>query len=60
MSPSVGSATAPGRLGDPTLTIATDPRADPRMVAMFTALGIEGHADGAPRGARGVARRRHG
>lgn len=48
MSTSVGRATAPGRLGDPTMTIATDPRADPRMVAVFTALGIDGHADGAP------------
>ena len=41
---------APGRLGDPSLTIGTDPRADPRMVAVFTTLGIDGHADGAPLG----------
>jgi acetyl esterase len=39
---------APGRLGDPELTLATDPRADPRMVAVFSAFGIAGHADGAP------------
>jgi acetyl esterase len=39
---------APGRLGDPDLTLATDPRADPRMVAVFSAFGIAGHADGAP------------
>ncbi|OJY37497.1 alpha/beta hydrolase fold domain-containing protein [Pseudonocardia sp. 73-21] len=38
----------PGRLGDPDLTIGTDPRADPRMVAVLTGLGIDGHADGAP------------
>lgn len=46
----VGAATAPGRLGDPALTIGTDPRADPRMVAVFRAIGIDGHADGAPLG----------
>ncbi len=40
--------TAPGRLGDPALTLGTDPRADPRMVAVFTALGLDGHAAGAP------------
>jgi acetyl esterase len=43
-------STAPGRLGDPALTIGTDPRADPRMVAVFTAFGIDGHSDGAPLG----------
>ncbi|MFC4949180.1 alpha/beta hydrolase fold domain-containing protein [Pseudonocardia sp. GCM10023141] len=42
------TATAPGRLGDPAMTIGTDPRADPRMIAVFAALGIDGHADGAP------------
>ncbi|MDT7710734.1 MAG: acetyl esterase [Pseudonocardiales bacterium] len=45
---SAGPTTAPGRLGDPALTIGTDPRADPRMVAVLAALGIDGHADGAP------------
>lgn len=40
--------TAPGRLGDPALTIGTDPRADPRMVAVLAGLGIDGHSDGAP------------
>lgn len=45
---SAAPTTAPGRLGDPELTIGTDPRADPRMVAVLTALGIDGHADGAP------------
>lgn len=43
---SVGSA--PGRLGDPGLTLGTDPRADPRMVAVMAAIGIAGHADGSP------------
>lgn len=48
MSTSFDTASAPGRLGDPTLTLGTDPRADPRMVAVFSAFGIAGHADGAP------------
>jgi acetyl esterase len=30
----------PGRLGNPDLTIATDPRADPRMVAAMAPLGL--------------------
>ena len=30
----------PGRLGDPDRTIATDPRADPRMVAVMLPLGM--------------------
>ena len=41
-------STAPGRLGDPALTLGTDPRADPRMVAVFAALGLDGPAGGAP------------
>jgi acetyl esterase len=42
------SHTAPGRLGDPALTIGTDPRADPRMVEVMGRLGLLDHADGAP------------
>ncbi len=42
------STDLPGRLGDTELTIGTDPRADPRMVAVLAGLGIDGHADGAP------------
>ncbi len=30
----------PGRLGDPEMTIATDPRADPRMVEAMHAMGL--------------------
>ena len=30
----------PGRLGDPTMTLATDPRADRRMVAVMEPMGI--------------------
>lgn len=42
---------APGRLGDPDMTIGTDPRADPRMVEVFKAFGMDGRADDAPFGA---------
>jgi acetyl esterase len=49
------TATAPdsghvplGRLGDPAHTLGTDPRADPRMVAVFGALGALDHPAPAP------------
>jgi acetyl esterase/lipase len=32
----------PGRLGDPTRTLANDPRADPRLVAALAAFGLDG------------------
>lgn len=38
----------PGRLGDPEMTLATDPRADPRMVAALEPLGLAGRADPVP------------
>ena len=38
----------PGRLGDPELTLATDPRADPRMVAALEPLGVAGRAEPVP------------
>jgi len=38
----------PGRLGDPGMTVATDPRADPRMVAALEPLGLAGRADPVP------------
>ena len=31
----------PGRLGDPTMVIKTDPRSDPRMVAAMTPIGLD-------------------
>jgi acetyl esterase/lipase len=31
----------PGRLGDPDMTIGTDPRADPRMVAKMAEVGLD-------------------
>ncbi|WP_226361107.1 alpha/beta hydrolase fold domain-containing protein [Pseudonocardia sp. ICBG1142] len=39
---------APGRLGNPSMTIGDDPRADPRMVAVLEGFGLTGHADDAP------------
>lgn len=38
----------PGRLGDPEMTVATDPRADPRMVAALEPLGLAGRPDPVP------------
>ena len=38
----------PGRLGDPDMTLADDPRADPRMVATLEPLGLAGQADPVP------------
>ena len=38
----------PGRLGDPEMTLATDPRADPRMVAALEPLGLARRADPVP------------
>jgi acetyl esterase len=38
----------PGRLGDPTMTLGTDPRADPRMLAVLGQFGLLEHADAAP------------
>lgn len=37
-----------GRIGDPAHTLGTDPRADPRMVAVFGALGALDHPAPAP------------
>lgn len=34
----------PGRLGDPTMELRTDPRADPRMVAAFAPFGLDTRA----------------
>ncbi|MBW0105849.1 alpha/beta hydrolase fold domain-containing protein [Pseudonocardia sp. KRD291] len=42
---------APGRLGDPALTLGDDPRADPRMMAVMRTFGLDAHADDAPMGA---------
>jgi acetyl esterase/lipase len=40
--------TAPGRLGDPERSLATDPRADPRLVASLAPFGMDGHGEPPP------------
>lgn len=40
----------PGRLGQPDLTLADDPRADPRLVAAFEQFGLAGRTEPAPVG----------
>ena len=34
----------PGRLGDPTMTLLTDPRMDPRVASVIAAVGDIGDA----------------
>ncbi|MCW2520315.1 MAG: nlhH 11 [Mycobacterium sp.] len=34
----------PGRLGDPTMELRSDPRADPRMIAAIAPFGLDGRA----------------
>lgn len=41
MTDTATPAKLPGRLADPERSIGTDPRADPRMVAAMTALGMD-------------------
>lgn len=36
--------TLPGRLGDPTMELGSDPRADPRMIAALAPFGLAGRA----------------
>ncbi len=43
-----GRLSLPGRLGDPDLTLATDPRSDPRMVAAMEPLGMASRAGPVP------------
>ena len=38
----------PGRLGNPDMTLADDPRADPRMIAALAPLGIGGPVEPFP------------
>ena len=38
----------PGRLGDPSLELRDDPRADPRMLALFAPFGLDGAAASLP------------
>ena len=34
----------PGRLGDPSMSLGTDPRTDPRLAAALSQLGLAGQA----------------
>lgn len=40
----------PGRLGNPDMTMAEDPRADPRMIGAFAPLGLDQRSPAAPLG----------
>lgn len=42
------SDTAPGRLGDPNLSLGTDPRTDPRLVTALAAFGLDALAGEGP------------
>jgi acetyl esterase len=46
----VTSVVLPGRLGDPGMSLATDPRADPRMIAAMRPLGMDQRAPALPMG----------
>jgi acetyl esterase len=46
-----GSVVLPGRLGDPDMTMATDPRSDPRMLAAMQPIGLAQRAPALPIGA---------
>ena len=49
MSPDRTTSYVPsGRIGDPAMTLGTDPRADPRMVAELDRFGLLDHSDPAP------------
>lgn len=42
------AVTLPGRLGDPTLELRTDPRSDPKMLALFAPFGLDVRAPDLP------------
>ena len=44
MATPTANVTLPGRLGDPTMELRSDPRSDPRMVAAFAPYGVDGRA----------------
>lgn len=49
-SPQAGSATQPGRLGDPASTLGSDPRTDPRTLAALAPFGLDVAGAPAPLG----------
>lgn len=42
------TAALPGRLGNPALTLGTDPRTDPRIAAALAPFGMDGHGEPPP------------
>lgn len=48
MTDVMSTAVPPGRLGDPAMSLGTDPRADPRMMAVFAPLGLDALAEADP------------
>ena len=48
MTDTTAQQAGPGRLGDPTSSVATDPRVDRRLRAMLASLELAGHGDPAP------------
>ena len=48
MTTTAESRNLPGRLGDPSMSLATDPRSDPRMSSALENLGIAGLPDPVP------------
>lgn len=49
-SPGTGRTTQPGRLGDPTSTLRSDPRTDPRTIEALVPFGLDGAAAPPPFG----------
>ena len=49
-TPSAAQVVLPGRLGDPAMSLATDPRSDPRMIAAMRPLGMDQPAPPLPIG----------
>ena len=50
LMPSAVPVMLPGRLGDPGMSLATDPRSDPRMLAAMRPLGMDQPAPALPIG----------
>jgi acetyl esterase/lipase len=50
-SSAASSIRPPGRLGDPDMSLATDPRSDPRMIAAMAPIGMDQRAPALPIGA---------
>jgi acetyl esterase len=50
VTPPAAPVVLPGRLGDAGMSLATDPRSDPRMLAAMRPLGMDQPAPPAPIG----------